>query len=76
MLALTKILVDSLNERELEGAIPQQHRKGEDYRKAAAAFGMDEKTLREVFETVLNGAIALLDALERHFLAAPAPPAA
>jgi hypothetical protein len=109
VLALTKILVDSLNERELEGAIPRQpentkgisklkayletkampdaqqhikflrnlqslrmggaHRKGEDYRKAAAAFGMDEKTLREVFATVLNGAIALLDGLHRHFLA-------
>ncbi len=25
------------------------HRKGEAYRKAAAAFGVDEKTFREVF---------------------------
>jgi hypothetical protein len=113
VLALTKILVDSLNERELEGAIPPQpentkgisklkvyleskgmpdaqqqikflrnlqslrmggaHRKGEDYRKAAATFGMDEKTLRVVFDTVFRGAIALLDALERHFLVPPPP---
>lgn len=33
--------------------------------RAAAAVGMDEKTLREVLETLLNGAIALLDELER-----------
>lgn len=115
VLALAKILVDSLNEQELQRAIPSQppdtkgiskleayleakdmvdakehikflrnlqslragvgHRKGDTYRKAAEAFGIDEKTLRKVFETVLKGAIALLETLDRHFLAAPPPPA-
>lgn len=112
VLALTKLLVDSLNEREVVKDVsppPKDakgitkfehflqakgmadvrrhikflrnlqslrmgvgHRKGEDYRKAGDAFGMTEKTLRGVFETVLAGATALLDALEAHFLLDPA----
>jgi hypothetical protein len=47
------------------------HRKGDDYRKAAEAFGVGEKTFREAFETVLRSAIAFLEALDRHFLDTP-----
>ena len=45
------------------------HRKGPDYQKAATVFGVGEKTLRHVFETVLKGATALLDVLERCLVA-------
>jgi hypothetical protein len=44
------------------------HRKGENYRKAAAAFGLGQIGLSAVFANILNQAIATIDALEAHFV--------
>jgi hypothetical protein len=109
VLALTKLLIDSLNEREIEKELKKTepgwksiakldaflrvkklpdrevhmkflrelqelrstgvgHRKGKEYEKVAARFGIGAKDLRLVFEEILRRAIAFLDSLGRHFL--------
>lgn len=109
LLYLTKLLVDSLNDAEIQkrvtdlepGArsiakfeaflkqsnvsgyeshikflknlyqlrsIGAGHRKGSDYRKKAAAFGIEEKELPEVFSDFLDNATMMLGFLEENLL--------
>ncbi len=106
VLGLTKVLIDSLNEKQLNMLIPADqrgdlqgsiarleaafaacgiddaaehvsflrklqnlrssssaHRKGSNYRKIAAEFGVDSQNLRAVFAGILRRALILLDCL-------------
>lgn len=108
VLALAKILVDSLNEQGMNKLIPASehvdvkgsiarlektlivqgiqgddehikflrnlqnlrssgtaHRKGSNYQKIAGEFGVESRTLRNVFQGILSNAVALLEFLER-----------
>ena len=44
------------------------HRKGEDYEKAAKFFGVDKRSLREVFTQILFMAIETLQFLDQKIL--------
>jgi hypothetical protein len=110
-LAIAKILIDSLNEKELARQVTKLpadakgitkfqkflesqnlkdsasvisflrnlwdlrstgigHRKGENYQKAAAVFGIGQRDLGTVFDGMLRQAILMMDILEEHFLLA------